>query len=239
MRKDHRPYHLKRAYRKFEKFYADRFLRPQLDSLGKSGLFIKPWHVEIFGPAIRIGNHAHIIAASDLKVRLSVWSRLGEEGHIRIGDYCLLCPGVRMSAARSITMGDNCMLACGAYITDSDWHGIYDRVSQGTSASVAIQDNAWVGDRATVCKGVTIGRNSIVGAGAVVTRDVPPDVIVAGNPAGIVKRLDPKAHRTTRSQWLSDPRRLSREFDRWDREVLGKNTLFHWLRHVVFPRKGE
>lgn len=239
MRKDHRPYHLKRAYRKFEKLYAERFLRPQLDHLGKSGVFIKPWHVEIFGPAICIGNHPHIIAASDLKVRLSVWSRIGEEGHIRIGDYCLICPGVRVSAASSITVGNNCMLACGAYITDSDWHGIYDRVSQGVSAPVVIQDNAWVGDRATVCKGVTIGRNSIVGAGAVVTRDVPPDVIVAGNPAGIVKRLDPEARRNTRSQWLAAPRRLSREFEQWDRELLGKNTLFHWLRHVVFPRKGE
>ncbi len=239
MRKDHRPYHLKRAYRKFEKWYADRFLRPQLDHLGKSGVFIKPWHVEIFGPGIRIGNHPHVIAASDLKVRLSVWSRIGEEGRIQIGDCCLICPGVRVSAARGISIGDDCMLACGAYITDSDWHGIYDRISQGVSAPVVIEDNVWIGDRATVCKGVTIGRNSIVGAGAVVTRDVPTDVIAAGNPAVIVKRLDPEAPKATRSQWLSSPRRLPREFDQWDRELLGKNTLSHWLRHVVFPRKGE
>lgn len=239
MRKDHRPYYLKRAYRKFEKFYVTHFLRPQLDSLGKSGVFIKPWHVEIFGDAVTIGDYPHIIAASDLKVRLSVWSPIGEEGHIRIGDYCLICPGVHLSAALGITVGDNCMLARGAYITDSDWHGIYDRISQGSPARVTIGDNVWIGDRATVCKGVAIGRNSIVGAGAVVTKDIPPDAVAAGNPARIVKRLDPEAPMITRSHWMSDPGRLSREFDQWDRELLGTNTLWHWLRHMAFPRKGE
>jgi acetyltransferase-like isoleucine patch superfamily enzyme len=55
-----------------------------------------------------------------------------------------------------------------------------------------LERGAWIGDSAIVCKGVRVGENSIVGAGAVVTKDVPPNVIVAGNPARVVKKLDPK-----------------------------------------------
>ncbi|GIS36486.1 MAG: hypothetical protein Ct9H90mP7_4940 [Candidatus Neomarinimicrobiota bacterium] len=55
---------------------------------------------------------------------------------------------------------------------------------------IKLEENVWVGDRAVICKGVTIGKNSIVGAGAIVTKDVPPNVVVPGNPAKIVKELD-------------------------------------------------
>jgi galactoside O-acetyltransferase len=57
------------------------------------------------------------------------------------------------------------------------------------SAPVKICDNAWIGMNAVILKGVTIGENSIVGAGAVVTKSVPANVVVAGNPAVIVKEL--------------------------------------------------
>ena len=62
----------------------------------------------------------------------------------------------------------------------------------GGSAPIVLERGAWIGDSAIVCKGVRIGENSIVGAGAVVTKDVPPNVIVAGNPARVVKKLDPE-----------------------------------------------
>lgn len=55
---------------------------------------------------------------------------------------------------------------------------------------IVIDDNAWIGGGAIVLPGVTIGTHSVVGAGAVVTRDVPPNVLVAGNPARVLRRLD-------------------------------------------------
>ncbi len=55
-----------------------------------------------------------------------------------------------------------------------------------------LERGAWIGDSAIVCKGVRVGENSIVGAGAVVTKNVPPNTVVAGNPARVVKKLDPK-----------------------------------------------
>ncbi|GBC63832.1 acetyltransferase [Desulfonema ishimotonii] len=239
MRKDHRPYCLKRLDRKFQKFYANHFLRPQFDHLGRGGVFMKPWHVEVFGSRIGIGDYATVIAAPDRKIRLSVWSGRADRGHIRIGSYCLICPGVRMGSSHGISVGDNCMVASGVYITDSDWHGVYNRTDTGKSAPVRILENAWIGDSAIICKGVTIGRNSIVGAGSVVTRDVPENVIVAGNPATVVKALDPGEKIITRSQWLSDPAKISRAFNEIDRDMLRNNTLGSWLRHLLFPAEGD
>ncbi len=199
---------------------------------------MKPWHVEIFGAPIELGDFATVIATADHKIRLSIWPAREGNGGIRIGNCCLLCPGLRVHSAASVIIEDNCMLASNVYVTDADWHGIYDRVSIGSTAAVKIQANAWVGDSAIVCKGVTIGANSIVGAGAVVVSDVPDNVIVAGNPARIVKELDPKANFVTRSQWYANPRKLSDDFDLMDRRMLGRNTMQHWLRHVFFPTKN-
>ena len=151
----------------------------------------------------------------------------------------MICPGVRIGSADRIEVGDNCMLAGNVYVTDSDWHDIYNRIATGRTAPVSIQDNVWIGDSAIVCKGVTIGANSIIGAGAVVVDNVPPNVIAAGNPARIVKHLDPDREMTTRAHWFADPHKLFREFEYYDREILRGNTLRHWLRHMVWPRKGE
>jgi acetyltransferase-like isoleucine patch superfamily enzyme len=110
LQKDHRPYFLKRTLSKFQRFYTRHFLRPHFASLGKSPTIVKPWYVEVFGSPIDIGDYVSIIAASDNRVRLSVWADKQVGGRIRIGDYCLLCPGVRISSASQIRIGDNCMV---------------------------------------------------------------------------------------------------------------------------------
>ena len=239
MRKDHRPYSVKRAYLKFQKFYTNRFVRPQLESLGKGFAFMKPWNVRLFGAPIEIGDYATVIAAPDNKIRLSVWPESEGRGRIRIGRYSLICPGVRIGSANAVTIGDNCMIASNVYISDSDWHDIYNRVSMGTTAPVNIEENVWIGDSAIICKGVTIGENSIIGAGAVVSRDIPGNAIAAGNPAKVVKVLDPAERMTKRDHWFSDPARLAREFDILDRALLKDNTLWHWLRYLISPGKND
>jgi NDP-sugar pyrophosphorylase family protein len=128
------------------------------------------------------------------------------------------------------------MIASGAYITDSDWHGIYDRIERNAvPAPIRIGNNVWIGDHALVLKGVTIGDNSIVGAGAVVTRDVPANVVVAGNPARIVKELDPHGPFVTRGDYFADPRSPASEADELDRRFLAGNSFFNWIRSVLFP----
>jgi len=109
----------------------------------------------------------------------------------------------------------------------------------GKTAPVRIEENVWIGDSAIVCKGVTIGENSIIGTGAVVVNSIPSDTIAAGNPAKPVKQLDQEEKITKRGQWFSDPVRLARNIDQLDREMLRGNTLSHWLRYLVSPKKGE
>jgi acetyltransferase-like isoleucine patch superfamily enzyme len=239
LQRDHRPYFLKKALSTLQSLYTEHFLRPHFESLGKAPTIIRPWHVDVFGAPIHIGDYISIIAAPDNRVRLSVWSDDQVSGKIRIGDYGLLCPGARISSAAQINIGDNCMLASGVYVTDSDWHDIYNRIAIGKTGSIDIADNVWIGDSAIVCKGVSIGENSIVGAGAVVVDSIPSNCIAAGNPARIVKHLDPDEIFITRGQWFAKGPGLFYEIDRLDRELLRENTLLHWLRYVFFPAKGD
>lgn len=239
MRRDHRPYYIKKAFLKFQAFYVNHYLRPQLESLGKGFTFMKPWHVEIFGSPIEIGKYVNVVASADGKVRLAVWSEKKNLGRIRVGDFCLICPGVRIGSAHEIIIGKNCMVAGGVYITDCDWHDIYNRIAIGKTAPVIIENNVWVGDRATICKGVILGENSIIGAGAVVVNSVPANCIAAGNPARVVKRLDAGEPFTTREQWFREPDKLFRGFDQTDKQILRANSLTHWLRYLLFPTRRD
>ena len=142
-------------------------------------------------------------------------------------------------AAESIVIGDACMIAHGVYISDADWHGIYDRAEPvGNTKPVVLEDNVWIGDSAIICKGVTIGENSIIGAGAVVTKNVPPNSIFAGNPAKLVKTLENKEF-NTRANFLEDPIKLAKDFDSLDRYSLSENTLLNWIKSIVMPDENH
>ena len=240
MRRDHRPYFIKKIWFGSLKFYVRHYLEPQLEALGRNAYVVKPWHVEVFGAPITIGDHITLLAASDRKTRLTVWSDKKDIPGISIGDHVLISPGVRISAAQNIVISDNCMIASNAYITDSDWHGIYDRSLPPESASpVTLEPNVWIGDSAIICKGVTIGENSIVGAGAVVSSNIPANVIAVGNPARVVKTLDPERVITTRKDRFGDTDRVNLNLDLQERTLLKKNTLIGWLRHLIKPSKRD
>lgn len=208
--------------------------------MGEGFTFLNPWNIEVFGAPITIGKHANIITTSDHKVRFTVWAKDPGKGRIHIGDCCLICPGVRISSADEITIADNCMIASSVYITDTDWHDIYNRVhSLGSPGPVRIAENVWIGDSAIICKGVRIGENSIVGAGSVVVQSIPPNVIAAGNPARIVKELDQAVPFVKRSDWFQDPALLASDIDALDRKNLKGNTYRHWLRTLVAPKTTD
>ena len=240
MRTDHRPYPIKRLFGLIERTYIQRFLAPQADSFGEHAMVLKPWHVRLHGSNIRIGQQPHIIAAADRPVSLTTWSYEDHQGHIDIGDFALICPGVRIDSAVSIKIGASCMLAANSYITDADWHDQYDRTQPvGSNAAVVLQDNVWVGDGAMICKGVSIGENAIIGARALVNRDVPANAIVAGNPARVVKTLDTDRTQRTRAQLLADPVQLRAQLRDLDRYLLKPNGWLNWLRTLVTPRRSD
>ena len=240
MRRDHRPASLKRAYAALERAYVRWRLAPQLDALGQGFHFMKPWFVRVNGPGITVGDQVHWVAAADRHITLSSWVHPKGQGRITIGNYCLLCPGVRIDSAVEVTLGDSCMVAAGAYLTDADWHDLYDRTEVvGASAPIVLEENVWIGDGATVCKGVRIGAHAIVAARAVVTKDVPPFAVVAGNPATVVKTLDPERPRRTRAELFADPEGLKAWLRELDNAFLAGNTVRGWLRSRLYPRRGD
>ncbi len=174
-------------------FYYRFFFKKKFASVGGEPLLFGPWNVDVFGPNIKIGKGVVFLASKHSRVSLTTIGWWGGEGRIEVGDNVLLMNGIRLGSASAIIIGDDCMLAGYCYLTDADWHDVHDRTSSpGKTAPIVLERGVWIGDSAIVCKGVRIGENSIVGAGSVVTKDVPPNVVVAGNPARIVKKLDPK-----------------------------------------------
>lgn len=125
----------------------------------------------------------------------------GLEGTIEIGDDTML-NGVAITAYDKVTIGKNCQIASGTFISDTDFHPIDAatrvRESMGykidhkqvNKKAIFIGNNVWIGWGSIILKGVKIGDNSIIAAGAVVLNDVPANVLVAGNPAAIKRKYD-------------------------------------------------
>jgi acetyltransferase-like isoleucine patch superfamily enzyme len=108
-------------------------------------------------------------------------------GKLRIGDRVFLNNGVFVSCVHEITIGDDVAIANDVYLTDSDSHGVEGRPVR--EAPIRIGSGSWIGARAFILPGVTIGTRSLVAAGSVVTRDVPDDTMVGGNPARVIRGL--------------------------------------------------
>jgi acetyltransferase-like isoleucine patch superfamily enzyme len=148
--------------------------------------------------AVRIGNHVSCYAGCSFAI--------GQNGSAVIGDFTLL-NGALMMAEERIEIGSHCLVSWNVGIADSDFHPLapaqrlidakalapfyLDRPARPKleTRPVIISDNVWIGMNALVLKGVTVGENSVVAAGAVVTKSVPANCVVAGNPARIVKKF--------------------------------------------------
>jgi acetyltransferase-like isoleucine patch superfamily enzyme len=145
---------------------------------------------------------------------------------------------VSIIAADSISTGDNCMFAACSYVSDADWHDLYDRTSApGNTAPVRLGNNVWVGYGAIVGKGVSVGDNSIIGAGAVVVKDIPENVVAAGNPAKVVKKLDPKTGYRKREELFTGDIPYDEYIESFERYILSHNRFRDWLRSRIWPTR--
>jgi len=148
--------------------------------------------------AIELGNHVSAYAGCSFS--------LGPKGTVKVGDFTLLNGAIIMAEER-IEIGNYCLISWNVGIADSDFHPL-DAAARRVDAMalapflpdrparpeiktkpVIIEDDVWIGMGAVILKGVRIGKGSVVAAGAIVTRDVPPNSVVAGNPATVVKEL--------------------------------------------------
>lgn len=109
-----------------------------------------------------------------------------EHAELIIGDYCSFS-GVSLWAHESIKIGNNVRIGANVCIMDSDQHT--DDIRSGSNRPVVIEDNVWLGANVVVLKGVTIGRNSLIGAGSIVSRNIPENVIAAGNPCKVIRGI--------------------------------------------------
>jgi acetyltransferase-like isoleucine patch superfamily enzyme len=148
--------------------------------------------------AVVFGDHVSVYAGCSFAIQ--------KDGRCIVGDFTLL-NGAIVMAEELVEIGSHCLISWGVGIADSDFHPLEpaqrlidsqalapffkDRPARPKlkTARVKIGDNVWIGMNAVILKGVTIGENSVVAAGAVVTKSFPANTIAAGNPAVAVKKF--------------------------------------------------
>jgi acetyltransferase-like isoleucine patch superfamily enzyme len=150
-----------------------------------------PLHGEVL-EALRDGRlelGAHVLMEPD------VWITMPAPARVRIGSGTFLNLGAMIAAAELVEIGEHCMLANGCFVSDADhryedpetpvpWQGF---TSKGPTR---IGDNVWCGAHVVVTSGVTIGERCVIGAGSVVTRDIPSHSLAAGAPARVLRRIE-------------------------------------------------
>jgi acetyltransferase-like isoleucine patch superfamily enzyme len=116
-----------------------------------------------------------------------------------IGDGVFIGHGTSFAVASRISIGKYASIAGGCYIADTEGHSHYNPqkpiwevpAGDGDIAPITIEDGVQISRNCMILKGVTIGARSVIGAGSVVRSDIPPDSIVMGNPARVVKKMTP------------------------------------------------
>ena len=216
-------------------------MKPQFASVGSGLEIIGPHRLEVWGGDIYLRDNVHIQTSRGQMSRLCTWpNETGGRGRIDIGSHTLLTPGLQIVSADHVTIGDNVMIASRVYISDADWHEIYDRLaSPGPHAPVTIGENVWLGEGVKICKGVSIGENSVIGAGSVVSKDIPANVVAAGNPAKVVKKLDETRPMGKREAMFEDIKGYKKTMSYLHYLNHKNNNYLSWLRQLIAPsRRG-
>lgn len=159
-------------------------------------------------PSANMRGLRHIQIGANFTAGRHLWLEAVEEQNgqqyspiIGIGANVIVNDDVHVTAINRVTIGNNVLIASRVFISDH-LHGRYDgpngsspliaprlREVQG-AGPVTIGNNVWIGDMVAVLPGVTIGDGSVIGAGSVVTRDIPPASIAVGAPARVIKTYD-------------------------------------------------
>lgn len=167
-------------------------------NVDSSVLVFPETEMSVFDGYIRVGERSCIRGSLEVQ-------RKG--GKIEIGSNCYVGDHTRIWASDEIKIGNNVLIAHNVNIFDNDTHptnylerredalniiyrGVRNKYSSLRSLPVEIGDDVWIGCNSIILKGTVVGGGSIVAAGSVVTKSIPPFVLVAGNPARIIKYLN-------------------------------------------------
>lgn len=190
------PYKLHRLFGRIWTQLYSGWILPEFSSCGP-GFSVEYPIIIIGGSCITLGSN---FRASE-RLRIECWEHYGKKKYrpsIRIGDNVGIGYNVHIGCINKIEIGNNVLLASNVFIEDC-YHGFADSRDIGISpgarelfskGAVCIEEDVWVGENVAILPNVTIGRGSIIGANAVVSKDIPPYSIAAGNPARVIRRLD-------------------------------------------------
>lgn len=161
------------------------------------------WRFARFGPGSTLSSPSLLVGTSCIEIgsRVRIWHSGRLEairtetsiGRIIIGDDTTIQPYVHIGAVMKVEIGKGVLMASGVYISDHD-HCFQDPYAPPVSnqtvvaCPVAIGDFVWLGQRSMVLKGVRIGEHSVIGAGAVVSKDIPAYCVAVGSPARVIRR---------------------------------------------------
>jgi len=192
------PYRLSQRVHSLRDVLYTLWIRNFIGQVGKHSTIACPCSLQGEGQKrIAIGDYTSIQGHSVL----GCWEKYGGQhfaSSIIIGNHCSIGEYNHITACNKITIGDGLLTGRFVYIGDNAHGGLSWEESSvppinrqlRSKGEVKIGNNVWIGDKATILGGVTIGDNVIIGAGSVVTHDIPSNSMVAGIPARVVKSLD-------------------------------------------------
>jgi len=112
-----------------------------------------------------------------------------KDARISIGDHTFINYGSSISAYEHVKIGRHCFLGHYTLMVDRNEHGVERREATPSPAQITIEDHVWIGSRVVILPGVSIGHHSVIGAGSVVTRDIPANCLAVGSPARVVRKF--------------------------------------------------
>ena len=140
----------------------------------------------IVGKGTEIFNFSNVKIGTHCLIQDHVYIRAGVNGRVFIGDYCAINSFAKLFGHGGIEIDNYAQIGPGALITTTGHD--YKDFLEADFKPVKIGKWAWVGACATVLAGITIGDRSVIGAGSIVTRDIPPNCVAVGNPAKVIRK---------------------------------------------------
>lgn len=115
----------------------------------------------------------------------------GPEGTLKIGSGAFINYGTSIGALKHVEIGKECNIGTYCILMDNDFHRLEPerRKELPESIPIVLEENVWLGARVIVLRGVTIGTGSVIGAGSIVTKDIPPRSLAVGMPARVIREL--------------------------------------------------
>lgn len=163
-------------------------MNAQLRLLGKAKA---PFSVRLRGSVLLSGSGKLVLGegvslnGTVVPIELTTY----ESGRIEIGEYTFINYGSSIAARASVKIGSYCHIGHYMFVMDNDQHDVVRHLEVPPSNPVIIEDNVWIGSKVIILPGVRIGSRAVIGAGSVVTKNIPPRCVAAGNPARVLRHL--------------------------------------------------